>query len=192
MPRPSQKDAIVEHGTEVMMTHGFQGAGVAEITAAAGVPKGSFYNHFPSKEAFAAEVLDRYFAGFAPLFEETLGNAALPGLDRVCAMADGLVEAVSAHEFRGCLLGTFAADASASSEALREAVSRRFRRWRTLLASAIEAGQSDGSVTAVLPAQTLAGFVISAFEGAALRAKADAGPEALHEFRRAVAALLVA
>lgn len=190
MPRASQKDAILEHGTQILMNQGYQGAGVADITSAAGVPKGSFYNHFPSKEAFAAEVLERYFAAFGPLFDRTLGDETRTGLERIRAMADGLAEAVVATGYKGCLMGIFAADASVASDVLREAVNRRFRGWRRALARAVEAGQADGSVTTRMPADALASLVISAFEGAALRAKAERAPAALDDFRHAIPALL--
>ena len=45
-----------------MFRSGYEGATVRDICAAAGAPQGSFTNHFRSKEAFAQEVLDRYFA----------------------------------------------------------------------------------------------------------------------------------
>ena len=45
-----------------MFRWGYQGASVRDICAAAGVPQGSFTNHFRSKEAFAEAVLNRYFA----------------------------------------------------------------------------------------------------------------------------------
>src|ERR1700761_1118340 len=63
MPRPSVKEKLLETALDRFQAQGFNGCGVQDITDAAGVPKGSFYNHFKSKEALALEVLDQYRAG---------------------------------------------------------------------------------------------------------------------------------
>ena len=60
--KPSLRENILNAGLQVMFQSGYQGASVRDICAAAGAPQGSFTNHFRSKEAFAREVLDRYFA----------------------------------------------------------------------------------------------------------------------------------
>jgi AcrR family transcriptional regulator len=39
---------------------GFNGCSVEDITGFAGVPKGSFYNHFESKEDLALEAIESY------------------------------------------------------------------------------------------------------------------------------------
>ena len=62
MARHSLRDTILEAGLKVMFRSGYNGSSVRDIVAAAGAPQGSFTNHFCLKEAFASEVLDRYFA----------------------------------------------------------------------------------------------------------------------------------
>ncbi|TIW66600.1 MAG: helix-turn-helix transcriptional regulator, partial [Mesorhizobium sp.] len=62
MPKPSARSKILEAGLAVMFRQGYHGAGVRDVVAEAGVAQGSFTNHFRSKEDFAAEVLDLYFA----------------------------------------------------------------------------------------------------------------------------------
>ena len=59
MARPSLREKIVESGVQTLHERGFARAGVREITADAGVPQGCFTNHFRSKEAFAAAILDQ-------------------------------------------------------------------------------------------------------------------------------------
>jgi len=59
MPRPNVREKIIDAGLKVLIEKGFNGCGVQDITAAAGVPKGSFYNHFESKEALGGEVVER-------------------------------------------------------------------------------------------------------------------------------------
>ena len=61
MNRISNIDRIVASGLRVMLERGYVGASVRDIVEAAGVPQGSFTNHFDSKEAFSLEVLNLYF-----------------------------------------------------------------------------------------------------------------------------------
>src|SRR6476659_11363181 len=65
MPRPSNPEVrrrLLAAGLDLVHARGFAASGVKDITDAAGVPKGSFYAYFPSKEAFAAAILDHYWS----------------------------------------------------------------------------------------------------------------------------------
>ena len=84
MPKPNHRDKILNAGLEVFHEHGFHFTGVQNIVDQAGVPKGSFYNHFKSKEALGLEVLDTYWsAGSAARSElQATGTAPLKRIDR--------------------------------------------------------------------------------------------------------------
>jgi len=88
MPKPSHREKILTEGLRVVHERGFAGASVRDIVQAAGVPQGSFTNHFTSKEAFGLEVLDLYFARGCELMRETLRNDSLPPLQRLGAYID--------------------------------------------------------------------------------------------------------
>jgi len=77
MSKPSFREDLLNAGLKVMFRSGYQTATVRDICAAAGAPKGSFTNHFRSKEAFAREVLDRYFAGTKEFVKQALDDKAL-------------------------------------------------------------------------------------------------------------------
>ena len=57
MPQRSVREQLIEHAEDVFRQQGFSAASVQDLTVAAGVPKGSFYNHFASKQALASEIL---------------------------------------------------------------------------------------------------------------------------------------
>src|ERR1700678_4774725 len=64
MPRPANPEVrkrLLAAGSHLIHARGFSASGVKDITEAAGVPKGSFYAYFPSKEAFASAILDAYW-----------------------------------------------------------------------------------------------------------------------------------
>jgi AcrR family transcriptional regulator len=60
MARPSHREKLLHVGMQVVHARGFAGASVRDIVQAAGVPQGSFTNHFASKEAFGLEVIDLF------------------------------------------------------------------------------------------------------------------------------------
>src|SRR5215813_2980625 len=79
----SLREDILNAGLKVMFQAGYQGATVRDICAAAGAPHGSFTNHFRSKEAFAKEVLDRYFANLQGHIREALEDTSLTPRQRL-------------------------------------------------------------------------------------------------------------
>jgi TetR/AcrR family transcriptional repressor of nem operon len=170
LPKPSLREALLEAGTNHLHAAGYAATGVAVIAAAAGAPKGSFYNHFRSKDALAVEVLTRY--GQTRRLD-LLGESDVPALERIANHLAHLHSDLAAHDYRrGCMFGNIAAESPADAPALTAAVAEAIERWRTRLADTIRSGQREGEITTGIDADAAAGFIIDAWEGAALRAKA--------------------
>ena len=113
MPKPSHRDKLLQEGLAVVLAQGYTGASVRDIVRAAGVPQGSFTNHFTSKEAFAEEVLDLYFSMVRTNIDKTLRNDSLPPLRRLQAWLDVQIAFLRKEAFRrGCLIGNFSIEAS--------------------------------------------------------------------------------
>ena len=182
MARPNVREKIVGAGLKVLIEKGFNGCGVQDITAAAGVPKGSFYNHFESKEALGAEVVDRYRNNPR---RAALADTSLPALQRLRAHFERLNEAyTSAHFGRGCLLGNFSAELADQSQMIRERLADLYLSWSTDIAAVIAEAQSDGSITTKTPAADLAAFLLDAYEGALLRARVEKSGRAFDRFMK--------
>src|ERR1700744_728705 len=92
MARPSHKETLVSEGLRLVHQRGFGASSVRDIVQAAGVPQGSFTNHFGSKEALGLEVLERYREMTSPAVRATLRNDALPPLRRLRAWIGGQLE----------------------------------------------------------------------------------------------------
>jgi len=189
MPRISTREQILEAGRDFIHRQGYSASGIAEITATAGVPKGSFYNHFESKEAFASAALDSYWAQGDQAF--ALLESEGPADERVCAHFKAVDKLVCVQSYAaGCMLGNFAIEAGPLSENLRKHVSALFARWTARLAACLEEGQKEGSVSTALPAETLARFLIGAWHGAVQRAKVERNGRATSAFHRTLETLL--
>jgi len=184
MSKPSFREDILDAGLEVMLRAGYEGASVRDICAAAGAPHGSFTNHFKSKEAFAQEVLDRYFAHTKEMVNEALGDASLGPRARLRRYLD-IISGVLADDKwnRGCLIGDFSLETTSQSELLRERLEAIFQEWRSPFASCIAEAQAAGEIDSAFDPLDLAEFLLASWEGAILRMKVERGPAALERFK---------
>ncbi|MFD7444753.1 TetR family transcriptional regulator C-terminal domain-containing protein [Streptomyces sp. NPDC059909] len=189
MARASLRENLVAAAVEQFHTHGYAAAGVKDITDAAGAPKGSFYNHFASKEALAVVALERYGAS---LRLEGLRDSSVAPLTRLRRHFEFLRDENIATEFnRGCLVGDFAVEVADHSEAVRESVRMSLEVWADALDFAIAEAQQAGDVSKTLEASTLARFVLSAWEGALISARADRSARAFEGFFTVVFGLIL-
>jgi len=187
MARRSLRDQILRAGLPVMFRCGYHAASVRDICAAAGAPQGSFTNHFRSKEAFAVEVLDRYFDYLQGLVAQALKDETLTPRQRLKRYLDVITDKLEHDRWMlGCLIGDFSLQVSSHSRLLRKRLDSIFREWRTLFASCIAAAQSAGEVDSHFDATELAEFLLASWEGAILRMKVERSPAALERFKTIV------
>ena len=84
MGRPSLREKLASSAVDTLHANGFKGCSIQDITQAAGVPKGSFFNHFENKEDLAIDALRRYLEGTR---SEMLFDESVPPLERLKALA---------------------------------------------------------------------------------------------------------
>lgn len=187
MAKVSNRDKLLEAGLRVMFRKGYIGAGVRDIVAEAAVPQGSFTNHFRSKEAFAGEVLERYFAHVRGLVAAALDDRSLSARDRLRRYLDIIGDRLAADGFtRGCLIGDLSLEASPLSERLRERLVAIFAEWRAPFASCIAEAQEAGQIDTAFAADELADFLLASWQGAILRMKVERSAAPLDRFKAIV------
>jgi len=184
MGKASLRDALLDAGLRVMFRSGYHGAGVRDICAAAEAPQGSFTNHFRSKEAFAREVLDRYFAHVKTVVDEALNDKNRKPRQRLERYLEIICGRLEGDQWRrGCLIGDFSLEASSHSDLLRERLEAIFREWRTPFADCIAEAQAAGEIDSKFDPLDLAEFLLASWEGAILRMKVERSPAALERFK---------
>jgi TetR/AcrR family transcriptional repressor of nem operon len=182
--KPSLREDILNAGLKVMFRSGYQTATVRDICGAAGAPKGSFTNHFRSKEAFAREVLDRYFAGTKEFVRQALDDKSLTPRQRLKRYLDLITGYAADRKWNvGCLIGDFSLETTSHSELLRLRLEGIFQEWRTPFAECIAEGQAIGEIESTFDAVELAEFLLASWEGAILRMKVERTPAALERFK---------
>ncbi len=192
-PNTQMRDKLIEAGLKEIHAHGFAATGIQKIVDDVGVPKGSFYNYFDSKEAFGADISDRYSERALGRLNGFLGDKNLPPLQRLAAYFDDRAASFAARgHAQGCVLGNFSAEAVDHSEMIRRHVADHFRSWSDAIAGCLAEAQRDGTLRRDLPAASLADFVLNSWEGALLRMRAERSGAALEIFRQMVFGALLA
>ncbi len=162
------------------MMRGFEGASVGALVAEAGVPKGSFYNHFPSKELFAVEHLHRYIAS---LNLEALTRDNGSAVDAVRThFQDQIALRQNGTLPPGCLLGTLSTTVTAEYPALVDAIRQGFDSWITALSAALERARDAGEIGNGRHPREIAAALVDSFEGAVARSRATQQWEPLANF----------
>jgi len=189
MARASVRDRLVASAVEVFHARGFNGCSVQDIVDAAGVPKGSFYNHFDSKEALGVEVVRAYTALVGAYVVEAGAADILSGertpLQRIRAYFEAVIEQnVSCGVRKGCLLGNFAIELAPHSAEIATAVTGALDNWSAAVALALAQAQDAGELSQDAEVDSLARYLVDGYEGAATRAKLIGDRAPMDEFIR--------
>jgi len=190
--KPSHREKILTEGLRVVHERGCAGASVRDIFRAAGVPQGSFTNHFSSKEAFCLEILDLYFEDVRAMIDRTLRNDSLPPLKRLRAFVDAQSKYLNRVGWRnGCLIGNFSAEASEHSEVIRKRLVEIFEEMRQSVAYCLRAAVKMGELPQKTDCDELGGFLVASLQGAILQSKAERRSVPIERFKRLIFSALL-
>jgi TetR/AcrR family transcriptional regulator, transcriptional repressor for nem operon len=186
MPRPQNPEVrrrLLAAGLELIFTRGFNGCGVQEITAAAGIPKGSFYNYFVTKDAFAVAVLEEYWKWVEKNFCSVLRNPKVKPLDRIAKYFRAMTDEKQARKFTlGCLIGNLSLEVSDSSPDARQKLANIFKLWQEPIAATLREAQERNELSRDRKVDDLAAALIEAWEGAVMRGKVEQQRESYRRF----------
>ena len=180
LDQSAAKHHLLDCGERLIANKGFVGVGLAEILAVAGVPKGSFYHYFSSKERFGEELLVRYMAQYLRRLDTLLIPDGTPARARLmrywsywnatqCDTTDDGCGPSSAGA--KCLIVKLSAEVADMSEAMRLTLRDGTERVVQRIAQCLEEAREDGSVPPTLVADTTAMTLYQLWLGASLLAK---------------------
>jgi TetR/AcrR family transcriptional repressor of nem operon len=141
------RTTILATGQRIMAGKGYSAVGLNEILTAAGVPKGSFYHYFGSKDAFGEAMLERYFEDYLAELDRTLAQPGMTMAQRLMDYWRTWQASQSFYECQGkCLAVKLGAEVADLSEAMRLALRRGTEAIIDRLAMAIAGGAAEGSL----------------------------------------------
>src|SRR5690348_8474355 len=157
-PITDVRQHILDVAHPLLLRKGFTGVGLAEVLAAAKVPKGSFYHYFGSKEVFGEAVLEAYFSEYLGRTDALLTEGSGTAAQRLIAYFDDWLDSQTGEEAQSrCLVVKLGAEVCDLSESMRAALARGTRGITDRLAGCIEAGRADGSIKAMPQGQDAQG-----------------------------------
>jgi TetR/AcrR family transcriptional repressor of nem operon len=162
---------ILDVAHSLLLIKGFSALGLAEILAAARVPKGSFYHYFGSKEAFGESVLEAYFSGYLARMETLLSSPGTAADRLVRYFVDWLDSQTGDNAQSRCLVVKLGAEVCDLSERMRSILQSGTRRIIGRLADCLEGGREDRSLLVGPDANAVATTLYQSWLGASLLAK---------------------
>jgi TetR/AcrR family transcriptional repressor of nem operon len=177
------RERLLEAGVQIFSKSGFNGCSVQDITECAGVPKGSFYNHFDSKEALGAAALRHFWSDGTCVQLELLTRPGLTPLQRLRTYFEqSCAEIVAMGYTCGCLIGNMTAELSDHSPVIAAELAAIYDGWSRRLGECIREAQASGEITSGADPDMLATFALNAWEGAILRARIEKADRPLRQF----------
>jgi TetR/AcrR family transcriptional repressor of nem operon len=141
------RQGILDVGQRIMAAKGYTAVGLNEILATAGVPKGSFYHYFGSKDAFGEALLESYFETYLDEIDKTLSQPGLTMAQRLLNYFHIWQDTQSFQDCQGkCLAVKLGVEVADLSEAMRAVLKRGTSGIIDRLASGIESGLAEGSL----------------------------------------------
>ena len=185
------RSAILATGQRLMGRKGFSAVGLTEILSEAGVPKGSFYHYFGSKDAFGEAMLAAYFDVYHAEMDEILARPGLTLAERLMVYFAAWRENQGAFDCQGrCLAVKLGAEVSDLSEPMRLALKAGTDGIVSRLTTALTAGVAEGSLRLAGTAGDVAAGLYQQWLGASVMVKIlriqDPFDVALRSTRRAL------
>jgi TetR/AcrR family transcriptional regulator, transcriptional repressor for nem operon len=173
------RQSILDTAERIMAHKGYAAVGLNEVLAEAGVPKGSFYHWFASKDAFGEALIENYFAGYLPMMDRIHAEPTTAS-ERLTKYWQSFYDMQSFDECQGkCLVVKLGAEASDLSESMRLALIEGTKGIVARIERMIRDGLADGSVSIDAGPRDLALDLYTGWIGASVLAKINRGPESL-------------
>ncbi|MRI32745.1 TetR family transcriptional regulator [Endozoicomonas sp. OPT23] len=181
-PRRSEhsKQSILEKGVELLSEQGYHGTGLKQILDAVQVPKGSFYNYFPSKEHFVAEVIEHYSEAVSVATADNLNTDGLSPKEIIRATCHLIVQFLHQEDCKkGCLLGNLIAEVGGTHKLCTAALVQARKRWLEAFQQLFEQGQLAREFRTDISAEELTILFWNIWEGSLLQIKLEGSKDAL-------------
>lgn len=170
--RLDTRQRLVRIGTEILTEKGFASTGLDQILKQVGIPKGSFYHYFASKDQFGLAVIDNYGSYFAAKLDHWLLDENTLPLQRLRNFVEDAKDGMTRHDFkRGCLIGNLGQELGSLNEAFRQPLEDVFTDWQNRVAHCLEQAAKLGQINKNSDCAEIAAFFWIGWEGAILRAK---------------------
>lgn len=183
-----KKQLIIKEGLKALYRKGYNATGVKEITDAAGIPKGSFYNYFSSKEDFAVAAMQYFTGKELAVMEEILTDVHVPPLERIENLYRMKIEHFinkGRYSF-GCFLCNITLEMADISEVIAKEATNSFDKEHQPLLNCLEEARTTGDLPEDRDINQIADLLRNSWLGALVIMKANKNAEPLYSFQRSL------
>jgi TetR/AcrR family transcriptional repressor of nem operon len=181
--RGETKMALIWCGTELLTERGFQITGIEEILSRVGVPKGSFYHYFKSKQDFGIAVIDNYVDFYDEKMSRIFDDTSYSALERIQRFVDEGKDGMTRYEFkRGCLIGNMGQELASLNDEFRMRLEAVLISWEARLKICLDLAVASQELPENTDTTALSNFFWIGWEGAILRAKLTCSTAPLDQF----------
>jgi TetR/AcrR family transcriptional regulator, transcriptional repressor for nem operon len=173
------KQRLIAAGLRLLLERGYNALGVQDLLTETGIPKGSFYHHFTSKEGFALAVIDAYQSQIHIMLHASLDDRQRPPLVRVRRFFELARDAYAREGYLGCLLGGLGQELSGASDVFRRKIDDCLASVASRLAGCLLEARANGDLPPSCDPRAAADLLVNAWEGAALRSRLGRNPRPL-------------
>lgn len=170
--RADTRRALVWCGTELLTERGFQVTGIDEVLKRVGVPKGSFYHFFKSKDEFGAAVIENYVEYYARKMDRIFDDHSCSPLTRLKTFVENAKHGMTKFDFkRGCLIGNLGQELASLDNQFRLQLEAVLVSWEERVTACLQDAMAAGEIGKDNDPQALSRFFWIGWEGAILRSK---------------------
>lgn len=163
---------LLKTGEEVLAKYGFTGLGLSKLLQISGIPKGSFYYYFSSKEEYGVAVIEYYIAQQLAYMKSLFSNTNFTMREKLIRYWKNWYTSQCLDECKGrCLIVKLSCEVADFSTSMRIAFCKGIDQIIVLLCDAITQGQQDGTISETLNAQQTAKQLYQQWLGASLVVK---------------------
>ncbi len=183
LAREGTREKLIRCGTELLSEHGFHVTGIDDVLRMAGVPKGSFYHFFPSKQAFADAVIQNYRKFSEHKLERFFGNKDRAPLERISDFVKDSKRGMKKYDYkRGCLIGNLGQELGGVDAYFRKRLEDVVSSWEIVTKDCLQEALLKGHIRQDADVESLSRFFWVGWEGAVLRAKLSRSGAPLDQF----------
>jgi TetR/AcrR family transcriptional repressor of nem operon len=180
----NNKQKLLSIGIDLLSKKGYNATGVQELVSAAGIPKGSFYNYFESKEDFAVKVLEKYAKEEIIFTEEIMYEKSLTPLQRVEKLLDERIRRIVESNYsRFCLITSLGDEMSHVSSLIAKSIIGAVGKLNIPIINCLTEAQHMGEIKLNLDVKQLGEFIENSWRGTLVIVKASKSSEQLVKYR---------
>lgn len=179
------RESLLQVGQELFLNSSFNNVGLNDILKESGIPKGSFYHYFESKEDFGLQVLEHYHRQNVEAFTDLINDKSLTPYQQLKRFFEDNISHFDEIDYcQGCLMANLSQEVADVNENLRCRISKLSKQMVDQVSECIQAMENNELNLAHLRPCEAAQVLMNSWQGAIMKMKLEKSREPLDVFMK--------